>query len=143
MPSAGDNTSGNGSRAPDAWRERAIEDHRRAHQMLEAEYENTKLALDNRNEAAQRLEREIKRLDDLIEAERQIMSDIGRSAWTDRIQSEEWHRATGRDGARIKHEISRLAYEMKATEGRFQSSFNRIEALRQSIEELDALLANE
>jgi hypothetical protein len=143
MPSAGGNTGDNESGALDAWIERTIECRVRAHHMLVAEYSNLAHAASYRNSVTRRLEAEIKKLDDITEAERRILSDIGRSTWTDRIQSEEWIRTTGRDGARITQRISRLADETNVVEGRIRCTVDKITEIEQMIVDINALLTNE
>lgn len=108
--------------------------------MLEAENANVQRALTDGNMARRRSEAEIKKRNDIVEAERQIMSDIGRSAWTDRVRGEEWLGTTGRDGAMIDLMISRLADEIKVAEVRFVCSFHRTTVLQQIIDDFDALL---
>jgi hypothetical protein len=143
MPSARGNTSDNEAGALDAWRERAIESRFRYHLMLEAEYTTIQRVATDRNIIAQRLEAWIKRLDDITEAERRILSDIGRSAWTDRIQSEEWQRTTGWDGARITQRISRLADATNVVEGQIRCTHDKIKEIEQMIVDINALLTNE
>jgi len=112
----------------------------RASQILVAEYTNLARAVSDKDVVAQRLEMEIKKLDDLTEAEARILSDIGRSAWTDRIQSEEWREMTGRTGARITQRIARFAGEMNAVDGRIRDTTNQITSIRRIIVDIGALL---
>jgi hypothetical protein len=96
-------------------------------------FDRSQRALTDGNVARRRSEAEIKKRDD-------IMSDIGRSAWTNRVRGEEWLGTTGCDEARIERMISRLADEMKVAEVRFVCSFHRTTVLQQIVDEFDALL---
>lgn len=143
MPSARGNTSDNEAGALDAWIERTIECRFQAHRMLVAECSNLARALSYRGLVTRRLEAEIKRLDDITEAERRILSDIGRSAWIDRIRSEEWQRTTGWDGGRITQRISRLADATNVVEGQIRCTNDKIKEIEQMIVDINALLTNE
>ena len=139
MPSAGE-TPATSQELLDAWLGRMMECRLRASQILVAEYTNLARAVSDKDVVAQKLEMEIKKLDDLTEAEARILSDIGRSAWTDRIRSEEWLGMTGRTGARIKRRIASFAGEMNAAEGRIRDTTNQITAIRRIIVDIGALL---